>query len=79
MEVIRSASSVSFDCTFDLQAFRSDEIGLGPYTDNYWALIIRDGKIDSADIRPDTGHEFNGFGDQMWIPFAEWVSSQTPG
>ena len=76
MEVIRSASSVSFDCTFDLQAFRSDEIGLGPYTDNYWALIIRDGKIDSADER--TGDGFNGFGDQMWIPFAEWVSSRHP-
>jgi len=70
-----SASGVSLRCAFDFHAIRSDEIGLGPYTGNYWSLTVRDGKIVSARREVD----FNsGFGDQIWEPFAKWVSIEHP-
>ena len=70
-----SASGVSLGCAFDFHAIGSDEIGLGPYTGNYWDLTVRDGKIVSA--RREV--EFNsGFGDQIWEPFAKWVSIEHP-
>ena len=43
-----SAAATTVRCTFDMHAYHSDEIGLGPYTDNYWDFVVRDGKITSA-------------------------------
>ena len=31
-----SASGTGVRCSYDFHSIRSDEIGLGPYTDNYW-------------------------------------------
>ena len=66
----------SISCAFDMQAYRSDEIGLHPYTDNVWRITIRDGKIVWAqqDMRDGT----NGFDDQMWIPFGIWMQEYHP-
>jgi hypothetical protein len=72
-----SDSEVILRCAFDMHALGSDKIGLGPYTDNYWDLTIRDGKIDSVDSV--WGFMSNGFSDQMWEPFAYWVSVEHPG
>lgn len=66
-----SEAGVSLRCTFDMHALRSDEIGLGPYTNNYWSLAVRDGKIVSA--QREIAFMTNGFSDQMWEPFAAWV------
>jgi hypothetical protein len=71
-----SASDISFRCGFDLHAIRSDEIGRGPYTDNYWDLTIRDGEIISAEW--SWAYRANGFSREMWEPFAEWVSTEYP-
>ena len=68
-------SGVSVSCAFDLHAIRSDEIGLGPYTGNYWRLTVRDGKIVSARRKSIAT---SGFGDQIWEPFATWVSINHP-
>jgi hypothetical protein len=70
------ASRVSVTCTFDLHIFRSDEIGIGPYTNNLWSLIVRDGKIDS--VEQTTAQETNGFAEQMLEPFEAWVSQEHP-
>jgi hypothetical protein len=70
-----SESGVIVQCAFDMHAIRSDEIGLGPYTGNYWRLIVRDGKIVSAQRDVDFT---SGFGDQIWEPFAKWVSIEHP-
>jgi hypothetical protein len=71
-----SASGVSLVCAFDMHGIRSDEIGLGPYTDNHWALTVRDGKIVSAiHVIAFTS---NGFSTQMWGPFADWVTAEHP-
>jgi hypothetical protein len=71
-----SVSGITLRCTFDLHAFRSDEIGLGPYTDNYWDLTVRDGKIVSAEWT--WGYTTNGFSRELWEPFAVWVSTEYP-
>jgi hypothetical protein len=59
-----------------MHAIRSDEIGLGPYTGNYWSLTVRDGKIVSA--QREVEFTTSGFGDQIWEPFAKWVSIEHP-
>jgi hypothetical protein len=63
-------------CTYDYHSFRSDEIGLGPYGDNWYDFTILDGKIVSVKGR----FEFmsNGFSAQMWEPFAQWVAENHP-
>jgi hypothetical protein len=66
----------SISCAFDMQAYRSDEIGLNPYTDNVWRITIRDGKIVWA--QQDMPDGTNGFDDQMWIPFGIWMQEHHP-
>ncbi len=66
----------SISCAFDMQAYRSDEIGLNPYTDNVWRITIRDGKIVWA--QQDMPDGTNGFDDQMWIPFGIWMQEYHP-
>jgi hypothetical protein len=75
-QVGNSESGVSLVCAFDMHGIRSDEIGLGPYTDNYWSLAVADGKIVSA--RREIAFMTNGFSDQIWEPFAKWVSIEHP-
>jgi hypothetical protein len=72
----KSESGVSLRCAFEMDAIRSDEIGLGPYTGNYWRLTVRDGKIASAEREIE--FMTNRFTDQIWEPFAEWVSVAHP-
>jgi hypothetical protein len=71
-----SESGVRIQCDFDMHSIRSDEIGLGPYTDNYWAFIVREGKIVSA--RQEIVFGSNRFLEQMHKPFAAWVSIEHP-
>jgi hypothetical protein len=63
-------------CAFDYHAFRSDEIGRGPFRDNYWELVVRDGKVTSA--VSTWSYITNGFSAQMWEPFQAWVTSAHP-
>ena len=55
---------------------RSDEIGRGPFTDNQWALTIRNGKITSANAT--WAFLTNGFSAEIWQPFQAWVASTHP-
>jgi hypothetical protein len=71
-----SAAGVSVSCGFDVQANRSDEIGLGPYTDNFWRLTVRDGKIVS--VQQSIAIQTNRFAEQVGAPFNTWVSIYHP-
>jgi hypothetical protein len=71
-----SAAGTVVRCAFDLHAFHSDEIGLGPYTGNHWDLVVRDGKITSAIATWD--YFKNGFSAELWAPFKTWVASTYP-
>ena len=59
-----------------MHALRSDEIGLGPYTANYWDLVVSDEEIVSATW--NWAFMTNGFSEEMWEPFADWVSAEHP-
>jgi ketosteroid isomerase-like protein len=75
-EVGRSVDGVAVQCAFDVHAFRSDEVGLGPYTDNTWDLVVRNGKITSA--VSTWAYITNGFSAERWEPFQRWVTSTHP-
>jgi hypothetical protein len=63
-------------CGFHFHAFRSEEAGVGPFTDNWWDLVVRDGKITSAGVT--WSFLTNGFSDNVWVPFQSWVASTYP-
>jgi hypothetical protein len=71
-----STSGVDVRCAYDFHAIRSDEIGLGPYSDNYWDLTVLDGTIVSA--ANTIAYMANGFSQQMWEPFAHWIATKYP-
>lgn len=71
-----SAAVTRMQCPFDYHALGSDELGLGPFSDNVFAIDIRDGEIVTAN--EELEFLSNGFSEQMWEPFAAWVSTTYP-
>jgi ketosteroid isomerase-like protein len=71
-----SSDGVAVQCAFDHHEFRSDEVGLGPYTGNYWDLVVQDGKITSA--VSTRAFITNGSSAERWEPFQRWVTSAYP-
>jgi hypothetical protein len=71
-----SSDGVAVQCAFDHHEFRSDEVGLGPYTDNYWNFVVEDGKITSA--VSTRAFITNGSSAERWEPFQRWVTSAYP-
>ena len=63
-------------CSFALHALGSQELGLGPYGGA--TLDVR--VVDAEIIRVWERFPYNGsgFSDEMWEPFARWVSSAHP-
>jgi hypothetical protein len=70
------SSGTTVRCYYDFHAIRSDEMGLGPYSDNYWEFTVRDRNIASA--TNTIAFATNGFSEQVWEPFAEWVATTYP-
>ena len=70
------AGVVDIRCYYDFHGIRSAELGLGPYSDNYWGFIVEDGKITYAGQA--VAYATNGFASQMWSPFGSWVSANYP-
>jgi len=71
-----SGAGVAVQCAFEFDGFRSDEVGLGPYTDNTWDFVVRNGKISSAVAT--WAYITNGFSAERWEPFRRWVASAHP-
>ncbi len=71
-----SGDGVAVRCAFDLHAYRSDEIGRGPFGDNYWDIVVDDGKVTSA--LATWAYLTNGLSAEMWQPFQAWVASTHP-
>jgi hypothetical protein len=71
-----SASGTLVRCTYDFHSIGSDEIGLGPYTGNWFDLTVVDAKIVSvSDHIPFLS---NGFDSEVWGPFADWIAETYP-
>jgi hypothetical protein len=58
-------------CPYDFHAIRSDELGLGPFTDNYIDFTVSEGSIVA--VSEQAGFMTNGFSDLVWTPFSAWV------
>ena len=69
-----SASATEVRCTFDVHSLGSDEIGLGPYSGNYFALTVSDREI----VRASQYRNYTDIYSEMWRPFATWVASNYP-
>jgi hypothetical protein len=54
----------------------SDQLGLGPYSDNDFRIVVRDGKVVQAEM--DFGYDHNGFAGQVWEPFMAWATRNYP-
>jgi hypothetical protein len=63
-------------CTYEYHGLRSDEIGLGPFGDNWLDLTVENGMITA--VTDHIEFENNGFSAQMWEPFAAWVAETYP-
>jgi hypothetical protein len=73
-EMESSASATEVRCTFDVHSLGSDELGLGPYFGNYFALTVRDGEI----VRASQTRNYSDIYGEMWRPFATWVATNYP-
>ena len=73
-EMESSASATEVRCTFDVHSLGSDEIGLGPYSGNYFALTVSDREI----VRASQYRNYTDIYSEMWRPFATWVASNYP-
>ncbi len=73
-ELSSSATGTTVRCTFDFHALRSDELGLGPYSGNYFDLTVHDGQI----VRGSYHDGAESFSPQVWEPFASWMGVNHP-
>ena len=73
-EMESSASATEVRCTFDVHSLGSDEIGLGPYSGNYFALTVSDGEI----VRASQYRDYSEIFTQLWQPFSTWVATNYP-
>jgi hypothetical protein len=71
------AGHVIVYCTYLYHGLGSDELRRGPYGDAYWAILVDDGRIVSAENRIERT-KFSAFEYQTWRPFRRWVSSAYP-
>lgn len=75
-ELSTSSSGTSVQCTYDYHAIRSDELGLGPYSGSRFFFTVQDGKI--VGMSNNLVFDANGFSNEVWEPFAAWVSQNHP-
>ncbi len=71
-----TAAGTPVHCPYDYHGLRSDEMGLGPFTDNWVDVTVRDGEVVSTSINFETAS--NGFSAQVWEPFAQWIADTYP-
>lgn len=81
--LLRPCEEVSTDedgtlvrCGFDMHAMRSEELGFGPFGDNWFIFTVRDGALSRVHL--SVAYLSNGFSEQVWVPFEEWVSREHP-
>jgi basic membrane lipoprotein Med (substrate-binding protein (PBP1-ABC) superfamily)/DNA-binding SARP family transcriptional activator len=76
-EVMRDAASgVALRCAYEEHMLYSEERGLGPYGGGIWDITVSDGRIVWAS--PSPAFMVNGFSEEVWDPFAVWVSTNHP-
>ena len=69
------AAGTTLRCGYDLHLMGSDNLGIGPYVDNYWDITIRDGEIVAAAYESPSFGQWNT---EMWLPFQLWIKAEHP-
>jgi hypothetical protein len=59
-----------------MHVLHSDQLGLGPYTGNAFAIVVSDGRVLSAEVNTASGDDSD---DQMFLAIGEWVQQNHPG
>jgi hypothetical protein len=71
-----SAAGTEVHCVYALNALGSEKLGRGPYGGNTFDLTVLDNKITKAEDH--WPYVENGFSEEMWEPFEDWVTRQHP-
>lgn len=72
----RSVVGIRVSCAFDVHALGSEQLGRGPYVNNQFVVVVRDGEVIRSQMNFDYAN--NGFAGEMWEPFVAWVSRHYP-
>ena len=72
----RTGSRTMVRCPFDWHSLGSDRIGRGPYPDNAFYVVVDKGEIVTTEMVVPS--ETNGFQDEMWDPFTQWLQREYP-
>jgi hypothetical protein len=75
-ESTSSADRTRVVCPYEFHCLGSDKTRRGPFPDNSYTITIRDGEV--VNMQDDVPFMTNGFSDQMWEPFADWVGERYP-
>jgi hypothetical protein len=70
-----STGAVAFTCPYDLHLLASEEVGLGPYPDSYFQVVVRDGEVTSASST--IPYQTNGVGNHV-EEVTRWVRENHP-
>ncbi len=71
-----SSAGTRVNCSFDMHALGSEQMGLGPFANNQFVLTVRDGKVVASGM--NFTYATNGFAGQVWEPFFAWVTLHYP-
>lgn len=62
-------------CGFDIHALHSEELGLGPFGDNYMSVVVRDGKVRWFSVVYNSN--LNG-ASELYVSLAKWIEKNHP-
>jgi hypothetical protein len=63
-------------CPFDVHVLHSEQLGLGPFTDNFFTVRVKDGRVMSAEEFSPSGADSQ---DQIFSAIGAWVRENHPG
>jgi hypothetical protein len=63
-------------CPFDMHVLHSEQLGLGPYTNNSFKVLVKDGRVVSAEELKASGANSE---DEIFLAIGAWVQQNYPG
>ena len=66
----------SVRCPFDVHNLGSERLGIGPFSDNYFEVVVEDGQIVLVDA--EVPFDTNGHAELVWGPFTGWLEREHP-